>query len=85
MIDKGRRSATADLTVHYLAPIVGGPARAVAQVARHGRRTVVVRVEVYDEASGSVAAIGTVQFMISTPPVDQESAEAVLAKESGSR
>jgi uncharacterized protein (TIGR00369 family) len=59
--------ATSDLTIHYLAPIVEGPARAQARVLRRGGRSVVVQVEVYDVASERLAAVSTIAFAILRP------------------
>lgn len=59
--------ATSDLTVHYLAPVVEGPARAQARVLRRGRRSVVVSVEVYDAGSEKLAAVSTIAFAVLTP------------------
>jgi uncharacterized protein (TIGR00369 family) len=59
--------ATTDLTVHYLAPVVEGPARAQAKVLRRGRRSVVLSVEVYDAGTETLAAVSTVAFAVLTP------------------
>ena len=59
--------ATADMTIHYLAPIVTGPARAQATVLRRGGRSVVVRVEVYDVGGGALAAVSTATFVVMRP------------------
>jgi uncharacterized protein (TIGR00369 family) len=63
----GRATATNDLVVHYLAPIVQGPARAEARVLRGGRRSMVVQVEVRDLAMDRLAAVGTVSFTVLEP------------------
>ncbi|MGI8755373.1 MAG: PaaI family thioesterase [Acidimicrobiales bacterium] len=55
---------TTNLAVTYLAGIRTGPARAEARVARKGKRSVVLQVEVHDVGSGRLAAIGTVSFML---------------------
>ena len=39
---------TANMNVHFLAPIVDGPARAVATVVRAGKRLAVIAVDVAD-------------------------------------
>ena len=49
--DLGDGVGTADMTVHFLAPVVVGPARAVAKLVRKGSRTVVVGVDVFDVRS----------------------------------
>jgi len=59
--------ATSDLTVHYLAPVVVGPARAEARVLRRGRRSVVLRVEVYDGGTDRLAAVSTIAFAVLEP------------------
>lgn len=63
-----RSIATADLTVHYLAPILVGPARAQARVLRRGSRSVVVSVEVHDAGADCLAAVGTIAFAVLRPP-----------------
>lgn len=59
--------ATSDLTIHYLAPVVEGPARAQATVLRRGKRSVVLQVEVYDVGAGRLAAVSTVAFAVLRP------------------
>jgi uncharacterized protein (TIGR00369 family) len=56
--------ATADMTVHYLAPIVDGPARASATVVRAGKRMVVIAVDVTDVGAGRLAARATLGFAV---------------------
>ena len=56
--------ATADMTVHYLAPIVVGPARATATVVRAGKRVVVVAVDVTDVGGNRQAARATLGFAV---------------------
>ncbi|MGE2734245.1 PaaI family thioesterase [Mycolicibacterium vaccae] len=58
---------TADMTIHYLAPIVEGPARAVATLVRKGRRTIVVAVDVFDLGGDRQAARATLTFAILMP------------------
>ena len=60
-------AATSDLTIHYLAPVVDGPARAQARVLRRGKRSVVVQVEVHDVAAERLAAVSTVAFAVMQP------------------
>jgi len=55
---------TADLNVHFLAPIVEGPARAVATVVRAGKRLVVLAVDVTDVARNRLAARATLSFAV---------------------
>jgi uncharacterized protein (TIGR00369 family) len=57
-----RAVSTADMTIHYLAPIVAGPARAVATVVRAGRRLIIVAVDVIDVGADRQAARATVTF-----------------------
>ena len=59
--------ATSDLTVHYLAPVMVGPARAEARVLRRGRRTIVVSVEVHDAGADRLAAVSTIAFSVLSP------------------
>jgi uncharacterized protein (TIGR00369 family) len=66
-LERGESVATTDLTVHYLAPIVDGPAQAQARVLRRGRRTVVLSVDVYDVATDRLAAVSTIAFAIMRP------------------
>jgi uncharacterized protein (TIGR00369 family) len=56
--------ATADMTVHYLAPIMAGPARATATVVRAGKRMVVIAVDVTDEGADRLAARATLGFAV---------------------
>ncbi|AKK30534.1 PaaI family thioesterase [Mycobacterium sp. EPa45] len=69
--DLGDGVGTADMTVHFLAPIVAGPARAVATLVRKGSRTVVVGVDVFDVGGDRLAARATLSFAILTPRTDQ--------------
>lgn len=55
---------TADMTVHFLAPIVEGPARAVATVVRAGKRIIVTSVDVTDAGRDRLAARATVSFAV---------------------
>ncbi len=63
----GETISTSDLTIHYLAPVRVGPARAAAYVVRRGRRSVVVRVEVYDAGADRHAATCTLAFAVLPP------------------
>lgn len=58
---------TSDLTVHYLAPVRAGPARAAAHVLRRGRRSIVLRVDVHDASDETLAAVATIAFAIVRP------------------
>ena len=55
---------TADMNVHYLAPIIEGPARAVATVVRAGRRLIVTSVDVFDVSRDRLAARATLTFAV---------------------
>jgi uncharacterized protein (TIGR00369 family) len=57
-----QRATTNDMTVHFLAPITEGPARAEGRVLRRGRRSVVVHVDVLDLSTGKLAAVGVTSF-----------------------
>lgn len=56
--------ATADMTVHFLAPIIKGPARAVATIVRKGTRSIVTAVEVTDVGRDRLAARATLSFAV---------------------
>jgi uncharacterized protein (TIGR00369 family) len=55
---------TADMNVHFLAPVLEGPARAVATVVRAGRRLSVIAVDVTDVARNRLAARATLSFAV---------------------
>lgn len=54
-LSEGESTATVDLTVHYLRPLLAGRLTAHARVLRAGRRLATISVEVLDEA-GNLAA-----------------------------
>ena len=58
---------TADMNVHFLAPIVDGPARAEATVVRAGRRLIVTAVDVFDAGRDRLAARATLTFAVLAP------------------
>ncbi|UXA19876.1 PaaI family thioesterase [Mycobacterium sp. SMC-4] len=58
---------TADMTIHFLAPVLTGPARAEATVVRAGRRLSVIAVDVTDAARDRLAARATLSFAILDP------------------
>jgi uncharacterized protein (TIGR00369 family) len=60
----GHDVTTADMNVHYLAPIIEGPARAVATVVRAGRRLIVTSVDVFDVGRDRLAARATLTFAV---------------------
>lgn len=55
---------TADMNVHFLAPIVEGPARAEATIVRAGKRLVVTSVDVFDAGRERLAARATLTFAV---------------------
>jgi uncharacterized protein (TIGR00369 family) len=55
---------TADMTVHFLAPVVVGPARAEATIVRAGRRLIVTAVDVHDVGRDRLAARATLSFAV---------------------
>jgi uncharacterized protein (TIGR00369 family) len=58
---------TADMTVHFLAPVIVGPARAEATVVRAGRRSIVTAVDVTDVGRDRLAARATLSFAVLDP------------------
>ena len=63
-VEEGHSTATIDLNIHFLLPVVAGPARATATVVRRGKRTVVVRVDVDDVGRDRLTATAIVQFVV---------------------
>ena len=55
---------TADLNIHYLAPVVEGPARAEATIVRAGKRLIVTAVDLTDVARDRLAARATLSFAV---------------------
>lgn len=60
----GSGAGTADMSIHFLAPIVEGPARASATLLRAGKRMIVVGVDVFDVGRDRLAARATLSFAI---------------------
>ena len=60
----GHSVTTADMNVHFLAPIIEGPARAEATIVRAGRRLIVTSVDVFDAGSDRLAARATLTFAV---------------------
>lgn len=60
----GDGAGTADMSIHFLAPIVEGPARATATLVRAGKRIIVVGVDVFDVGRDRLAARATLSFAI---------------------
>jgi uncharacterized protein (TIGR00369 family) len=71
-VERGSSVATTDLNIHYLAPVVDGPARAQARVLRRGRRMIVLSVDVYDVATGQLAAASTITFAVVGMPKKED-------------
>ncbi|OBA86286.1 phenylacetic acid degradation protein [Mycobacteriaceae bacterium 1482268.1] len=65
--NSGQGAGTADMSIHFLAPIVEGPARATATLVRAGRRLIVVAVDVVDVARDRLAARATLSFAVMEP------------------
>jgi uncharacterized protein (TIGR00369 family) len=63
----GHNVTTADMNVHFLAPIIEGPARAEATIVRAGRRLIVTSVDVYDKGRDRLAARATLTFAVVEP------------------
>jgi uncharacterized protein (TIGR00369 family) len=55
---------TADMNVHFLAPVIVGPARAEATIVRAGRRIIVTAVDVIDVGRDRLAARSTLSFAV---------------------
>ena len=55
------------MTIHFLAPIMKGPARATATLVRACKRTIVVAVDVTDVGGDRLAARATLSFAVLTP------------------
>jgi uncharacterized protein (TIGR00369 family) len=60
--EAGHSSATIDLTIHYLRPLVKGRVTARARVLRAGRRVLVITVEVLDQDE-NLAATALTSFI----------------------
>jgi uncharacterized protein (TIGR00369 family) len=60
----GHHVTTADMNVHFLAPIIDGPARAEATIVRAGRRLIVTSVDVFDKGRDRLAARATLTFAV---------------------
>jgi len=48
ILAEDEHSMTVDLTIHYLRPVSGGSARAIARVVRAGKRVITVSAELFD-------------------------------------
>jgi uncharacterized protein (TIGR00369 family) len=66
--EHGFSTATSDLTIHFLSPVVEGPARADAWIVRQGRSNFVLQVEVTDVGrDNKLAAVSTIAFTVLAP------------------
>ena len=63
----GDGASTADISIHFVAPIIDGPARATATVVRAGKRIIVVGVDVTDVGRHRLAARATLSFAVMSP------------------
>ena len=73
---EGSAAGTADMSIHFLAPIVAGPARATARLVRAGKRMIVVGVDVSDVGRNRLAARATLSFAILAPRAPVQPAAA---------
>jgi uncharacterized protein (TIGR00369 family) len=64
VVGPGQDVTTADMNVHFLTPIVEGPARAEATIVRAGRRMIVTSVDVTDAGRQRLAARATLSFAV---------------------
>ena len=67
-IDGTGTAVTNVMNIHFLAPIVAGPARAEGKVLRRGQHSVVVSVEVNDLGANRLAAVSTSGFTLVSLP-----------------
>jgi len=66
--ENGFSTATSDLNIHFLSPVVIGPARADARIVRRGRSNFVLQVEVTDVGrDNKMAAVSTIAFTVLAP------------------
>ena len=63
-VGPGQDVTTADMNVHFLAPVVVGPARAEATIVRAGERLIVTAVDVTDVGRDRLAARSTLSFAV---------------------
>jgi uncharacterized protein (TIGR00369 family) len=66
-VASGQSVTTADMNVHFLAPVVVGPARAEATIVRAGKRLIVTAVDVTDVGRDRLAARSTLSFAVLDP------------------
>ncbi|WP_286275863.1 PaaI family thioesterase [Mycobacterium antarcticum] len=67
VVGPDRDVTTADMNVHFLAPIIEGPARAEATIVRAGRRLIVTSVDVTDVGRDRLACRATLSFAVLEP------------------
>ena len=64
MLSESTPMATRPGHLHFLAPVVVGPARAEATIVRAGKRLIVTAVDVIDVARNRLAARATLSFAV---------------------
>jgi uncharacterized protein (TIGR00369 family) len=65
--DRRAGVGTADMSIHFLAAVIKGPARATATLVRAGKRLIVVAVDVIDVGTDRQAARATLSFAVMSP------------------
>lgn len=66
--EDGFSTATSDLNIHFLSPVIVGPVRADARIVRKGRSNFVLQVEVTDVGrDNKLAAVSTIAFTVLAP------------------
>ena len=63
----GSGVGTADMKIHYLEPVIVGPARATATIVRQGAELIVTTVDVVDMGTNRLAARSMLSFAVMTP------------------
>lgn len=63
----GYGTATADMNIHFLAPIIPEPARAETRVVHHGRSSIVLHADVRDVGTDRLAVAATTTFAFLGP------------------
>jgi acyl-CoA thioesterase len=62
VIGEGEKTATSDLTVHFLRPVTNGEVSCTARVIKTGKRMVVINAEVVD-STGEVVATAITSYV----------------------
>jgi uncharacterized protein (TIGR00369 family) len=70
-------AGTSDMSIHFLAPITEGPARATATLVRAGQRSIVIGVDVHDVCRDRLAARATLSFAVMEARVNTHSVTGV--------